>query len=281
MILKNGSIFQNGHLRTVDVEIKDGLIMNIASNIDAQDALSFDISNSIIFPGFEDAHVHLREPGFSYKETIKEGTITAARGGYTLLCAMPNLNPVPDSYENLKQQLDIINKDACINVLPLGSVTKKEEGLELSDMEELAPYIIGYSDDGKGVQDSNLLKQAMIKAKALNKPMMLHLEDMSLVNGGYVADSEYLLSKGYKGIPAASEYKPIIEAIELAKETGCHLHVCHISCKESVEAIRQGKKDGVHVTCEVTPHHLLLTDLDVKDDGNSSLSLEYLCLEYV
>ncbi|MBR3841304.1 MAG: dihydroorotase [Erysipelotrichales bacterium] len=269
LILKNGSIRQNGQFIKCDIALQNDEICEIAASINAPtDALVFDISNCVVLPGFEDAHVHLREPGFSYKETIKSGCMSAARGGYTLLCTMPNLKPVPDSYEHLKEQLDIIERDACIGVLPLGSVTVNEAGEELSDMEALAPYIIGYSDDGKGVQDSNLLKEAMIKAAKLNKPMMLHLEDMKLVNGGYVADTEYLLSKGYKGICAASEYEPVKEAIRLAKETGCHLHVCHISCKESAEAIRQAKKDGIHVTCEVTPHHLISTDKDVTDDAN-------------
>lgn len=269
MILKNGSIWKENKNVLCNIAIENNIITKVAASIDApEDALIFDISNCIVFPGFEDAHVHLREPGFSYKETIKSGTKSAARGGYTCVCSMPNLKPVPDSYEHLKEQLDIIERDACIEVLPLGSVTINEAGEALSDMEGMAPYIIGYSDDGRGVQDSSLLRKAMEKATKLNKPMMLHLEDMKLVNGGYVADTKYLLDKGYKGICAASEYEPVKEAIALAKETGCHLHVCHISCKESVEAIREAKKAGIHVTCEVTPHHLLSTDTDVTNDGN-------------
>ena len=209
-----------------------------------------DCSEYFIFPGFVDAHVHLREPGFSYKETIKQGSLAAARGGYFAVCAMPNLNPVPDSLENLKPQLDLIRRDACIKVLPFGSITKGEGGLELSNLEELAPFVCGFSDDGRGVDNSALMKEAMLRAKALGKIISAHCED-----GTQIKDS-----------PEA-EWKQIERDIKLADETGAKYHVCHISTKESVSLIRDAKKSGVDITCETAPHYLTLSSKDVKDEG--------------
>ena len=219
-----------------------------------------------IFPGFCDVHVHFREPGFSYKETIKTGSLAGARGGYTAVCTMPNLNPVPDTKENLKIQEDIIKKDALINVYPYASITKGQKGEELSDMESLTSAI-SFSDDGRGVQNDEMMYLAMEKAKALDKVIVAHCEVNSLLEGGYIHKGEYAKAHGHKGICSESEYLQIERDIALAKKTGVKYHVCHISAKESVELIRQAKKDGVDITCETAPHYLVLEDSNLKEDG--------------
>lgn len=233
---------------------------------------SFLNNNCLFFPGFVDVHVHLREPGFSYKETIKSGTSAAARGGYTDVCSMPNLNPVPDSFDNLKQQLDIINNDACIGVHPFGSITVGQNGDALSDMEAMAPYVAGFSDDGRGVQSEKLMRAAMIKAKELDKIIVAHCEDNTLLNGGYIHDGEYAKLNGHKGICSESEWRPIERDLKLVKEIGCKYHICHISTKESVELIRKAKKSGVNVTCETAPHYLLLNDGCLKEEGRFKMN---------
>lgn len=272
LLIKNGRIFQNATFKKADILIDEDHIVDIQKAIECSNVEIIDASDCIVVPGLQDAHVHLREPGFTYKETIKEGSECALRGGYTMIAAMPNLNPVPDSLDHLQVELECIRKDAVNDVIPYASISKGEQGKELSDMEDVAEYVIGYSDDGKGVNDPKLLKKAMELAVKLHKPIVLHCEDLDLVDGGYVADTPHLLAQGYKGVCAESEAKPIREAIELAKETGCHVHICHISCRESLEAIREGKRNGIHVTCEVTPHHLLLNDYDVLDDGNFKMN---------
>ncbi|MDO4198077.1 MAG: dihydroorotase [Erysipelotrichaceae bacterium] len=219
-----------------------------------------------VFPGFCDVHVHLREPGFSYKETIKTGTMAAAHGGYTAVCTMPNLNPVPDSKEHLQVELDIINKDAVIDVYPYASITKGEMGKELSDMEDMKEAI-AFSDDGRGVQNEEMMRQAMIRAKSLNKMIVAHCEVNDLLNGGYIHDGEYARINNHKGICSASEYEEVERDCRLSLETGCAFHVCHISCKETVDIIRKYKKMGADVTCEVGPHYLLMDDMMLKDDG--------------
>ena len=231
-----------------------------------------DNKNYIVFPGFCDVHVHFREPGFSYKETIKTGCEAAAHGGYTAVCTMPNLSPVPDSKEHLNSQLEIIKKDASIKVLPYGSITVSQAGETLSDMEAMSGDVIAFSDDGKGVQSAELMKEAMLKAKSLGKIIVAHCEDNSLLHGGYINDGVYAKEHGHRGICNESEYRPIERDIELAKMTGCAYHVCHISCKESVEIIRQAKKDGVNVTCETAPHYLTLTENDLKEDGRFKMN---------
>ncbi len=233
---------------------------------------SFLLNKCLCFPGFVDVHVHLREPGFSYKETIKSGTAAAARGGYTDVCSMPNLNPVPDNFDNLKQQLDIIERDASIRVHPYGSITVAQQGEELSKMEDMASFVVAFSDDGRGVQSDDLMREAMLKAKSLNKIVVAHCEDNSLLKGGYIHDGEYAKLNGHKGICSESEWKPIKRDLELAKETGCKYHVCHISTKESVELIRNAKKCGVDVTCETAPHYLLLNDGCLKEEGRFKMN---------
>lgn len=229
-------------------------------------------SDYIVFPGFCDVHVHFREPGFSYKETIRTGSLAAAHGGYTAVCTMPNLKPVPDSRENLDTQLKIIENDAVINVYPYGSITVGQQGEQLSDMDKMASSAIAFSDDGRGVQSEELMRAAMLKAKSLGKIIVAHCEDNSLLNGGYIHDGEYAKAHGHKGICSESEWGPIKRDLQLAKATGCKYHVCHISCKESVELIRQAKADGVDVTCETGPHYLTLTDADLQEDGRFKMN---------
>ena len=233
---------------------------------------NFDNSNYYIFPGFCDVHVHFREPGFSYKETIASGSRAAARGGYTDVCAMPNLNPVPDSIPHLKEETDIIKRDAVIGVYPYGAITIGEKGEELSDLEGMAANVIAFSDDGRGVQSESMMREAMIRAKALNKIITAHCEDNSLLNGGYIHDGEYARLHGHKGICSMSEWAPIKRDIALVKETGCAYHVCHISCRESVELIRAAKADGVDITCETAPHYLIMDDGDLKEDGRYKMN---------
>ena len=233
---------------------------------------NFDNSNYYIFPGFCDVHVHFREPGFSYKETIASGSRAAARGGYTDVCAMPNLNPVPDSILHLKEETDIIKRDAVIGVYPYGAITIGEKGEELSDLEGMAANVIAFSDDGRGVQSESMMREAMIRAKSLNKIITAHCEDNSLLNGGYIHDGEYARLHGHKGICSMSEWAPIKRDIALVKETGCAYHVCHISCRESVELIRAAKADGVDITCETAPHYLIMDDGDLKEDGRYKMN---------
>lgn len=229
-------------------------------------------NNYFVFPGFVDVHVHLREPGFFYKETIKSGTCAAASSGYTTVMSMPNLNPVPDSLENLNVQLDIIKKAAVIEVLPFGSITVGQKGEELSALNDMAPFVAGFSDDGRGVQNPEMMKEAMLKAKELNKIIVSHCEDNSLLCGGYIHDGEYARLHSHKGICSESEWGPIKRDIELLKETGAAYHVCHISTKESVELIRQAKRDGVNITCETGPHYLLMNDMMLKEEGRFKMN---------
>lgn len=232
----------------------------------------FDRSEYIVFPGFCDVHVHFREPGFSYKETMKTGSMSAARGGYTAVCAMPNLKPVPDSVEHIKEEIAIIDKDACINVYPYASITVNEAGEELSDMEGLAPLSIAFSDDGRGIQDESMMREAMIKAKSLGKMIVAHCEVNDLLHGGYIHDGVYAKEHGHRGICSESEWKEIERDVKLSEETGCAYHVCHISTKESVDIIRKAKARGVDVTCETGPHYLLMTDEDLKEDGRFKMN---------
>ncbi len=222
--------------------------------------------------GFCDVHVHFREPGFSYKGTIKEGSRAAARGGYTAVCTMPNLNPVPDCRENIEEQLRIIERDAVIEVFPYASITKQQMGEELSDMDGLAPLSIAFSDDGRGVQSREMMKAAMLRAKALGKIIVAHCEDNSLLRGGYIHDGEYARANGHRGICSESEWGPIKRDIELLRETGASYHVCHISTKESVELIRKAKAEGLDITCETAPHYLILDDGNLKEDGKFKMN---------
>lgn len=233
---------------------------------------SLDSSEYFIFPGFCDVHVHFREPGFSYKETIATGSMAAARGGYTAVCTMPNLDPVPDSCEHLKVQQDIIDSDACIGVYPYGAITAGEKGETLADMAAMSGSVIAFSDDGHGVQSEDMMRQAMLEARDLGKLIVAHCEDNSLLRGGYIHDGQYAREHGHRGICSESEYGQIARDLKLAEETGCSYHVCHISAKESVELIRQTKKRGVDVTCETAPHYLILDDSDLLEEGRFKMN---------
>ena len=271
ILLKNAKIFKNGAFVASDFFVTDGVIAPVSKMPD--DLSGFSVcENCYIFPGFCDVHVHFREPGFSYKETIKTGSLAAARGGYTAVCTMPNLMPVPDSCENLAKQLDIIEKDAVINVYPYGAITVMEQGLELADMEGMADKVIAFSDDGRGVQSEKMMLAAMNKSKALGKMIVAHCEDNSLLRGGYIHDGEYAKLHGHAGICSESEWGPIKRDIELVKKSDCSYHVCHISTKESVELIRAAKAAGVDITCETAPHYLVMNDMDIEENARFKMN---------
>ena len=232
----------------------------------------FDDSRYGVFPGFCDVHVHFREPGFSYKETIQTGSLAAARGGYTAVCTMPNLNPVPDSIENLNLQREIIERDACIHVYPYGAITVGEKGETLADIEGMAPMVCGFSDDGRGVQRDEMMREAMIRAKAQGKMIVAHCEVNDLLRGGYIHDGEYAKAHGHRGICSESEWAQIARDIELIRETGCAYHVCHISTKESVDIIRKAKAEGLDITCETGPHYLVMNDSMLQEHGRFKMN---------
>ena len=244
----------------------------VCSSLSVPDLSGFDSSEYVIFPGFCDVHVHFREPGFSYKETIATGSRAAARGGYTAVCTMPNLNPVPDSAGNLEVQRRLIRETACIHVYPYGAITVGEQGEVLSDLEGMAPHVVGFSDDGRGVQSDDLMRQAMLRAKALGKPIVAHCEVNSLLRGGYIHDGDYAKAHGHRGICSESEWGQIARDLELVKETGCAYHVCHVSAKESVALIRKAKAEGLDVTCETGPHYLVMDDSDLQEDGRFKMN---------
>ena len=251
----------------------DSAFADVVGAAISSDALAvFNSPAYAVVPGFCDVHVHFREPGFSYKETIATGSRASARGGYTAVCTMPNLNPVPDSVEHLKQQLDLIEESACIHVYPYGAITVGEKGEVLADLEGMAPNAIGFSDDGRGVQADAMMREAMIRAKALNKPIVAHCEVNDLLRGGYIHDGEYAKAHGHRGICSESEWAQIARDLELVKEIGCKYHVCHISTKESVEIIRKAKAEGVDVTCETGPHYLVMDDSMLEEEGRFKMN---------
>ncbi len=253
--------------------IKTEGVVKFATEYLSQNGFSALLSDDyIIVPALCDVHVHFREPGFFYKETIATGTAAAVRGGYTAVCTMPNLRPVPDSTKTLQEQLDIIAKDALIDVIPYGAITKGELGFELSDMENIASNVCAFTDDGRGVQSDEMMQAAMVMAKKLGKIIAAHCEVNDLLKGGYIHDGEYARLHGHKGICSASEYEQIARDIELAEKTGCAYHVCHISTKESVDIIRKAKARGVNITCETGPHYLTLCDMDLQEDGRFKMN---------
>ena len=233
-------------------------------------ALNF--SKYAVFPGFCDVHVHFREPGFSYKETIRSGSYASARGGYTAVCTMPNLNPVPDSVEHLAQQLQLIEDGACIHVYPYGAITVGEKGEQMADLAGMAPNVVGFSDDGRGVQDDEMMRAAMRKAKELGKMIVAHCEVNELLRGGYIHDGDYAKAHSHRGICSESEWAQIERDLKLVEEIGCAYHVCHISTKESVEIIRQAKARGVNVTCETGPHYLVMDDTWLQEEGRFKMN---------
>ncbi len=268
-LLKNLRVFYAGAFQPADILIVDGIVAAMGQGLFVGgDAAVFDFQGATALPGLVDPHVHLREPGFAYKETIRSGTLAAARGGYTAVCSMPNLRPVPDTLDNLNIQLGIISRDAAVTVCPYGAITRGERGAELADMAELAPFVAGFSDDGRGVQSEELMRAAMERAKSLGKPIVAHAEDESLRKKGWaVHDGAYARAHGLIGNDPESEWRQVERDLELVRETGCKYHVCHVSTKETVSLVRLAKFEGLDVTCETGPHYLTLTDGDLQDDG--------------
>ena len=273
-LLQNAQILSSGGVfRAADVLLSGGRIVSIGDRISCPaDAVSIDLHKAVLFPGFVDVHVHLREPGFSYKETIRTGTLAAAHGGFAHVAAMPNLDPVPDCAAALAVQRAIIEKDALVHVHPYGAVSVGEKGERLADLEGLAPGVIAFSDDGRGVQSESLMREAMMQCRRLGKILAAHCEDNSLLHGGYIHDGAYARAHGHRGICSESEWGPIARDLRLAEETGCAYHVCHVSTKESVALIRAAKRRGVDVTCETAPHYLTFTDEDLQEDGRFKMN---------
>ena len=273
-LLQNAQILSSGGVfRAADVLLSGGRIVSIGDRISCPaDAVSIDLHKAVLFPGFVDVHVHLREPGFSYKETIRTGTLAAAHGGFAHVAAMPNLNPVPDCAAALAVQRAIIEKDALVHVHPYGAISVGEKGERLADLEGLAPGVIAFSDDGRGVQSESLMREAMMQCRRLGKILAAHCEDNSLLHGGYIHDGAYARAHGHRGICSESEWGPITRDLRLAEQTGCAYHVCHVSTKESVALIRAAKRRGVDVTCETAPHYLTFTDEDLQEDGRFKMN---------
>ncbi len=256
-----------------DIIVDNGCIVSISAHLSATaDMTVIDLAGCHLFPGFVDVHVHLREPGFSYKETMASGTKSAARGGFTDICTMPNLNPTPDSVEHLQEQLDLIAKDALVHVYPYGTITVAEQGRELADLHGMAEKVIAFSDDGRGVQKDDMMRDAMHTARALGKKIVAHCEDERLLHAGYIHDGKYAKEHGHKGICSESEWGQVKRDLDLVRETGVAYHVCHVSTKESVALIRQAKQEGVNVTCETAPHYLLLTEDDLQEDARFKMN---------
>ena len=273
ILLKGGTVVRNGLIERADVYVVDGKIVRVAADIQpAEGDKIYDCTGLTIMSGLVDLHVHLREPGFSSKETIATGTAAAAHGGFTTVCSMPNLAPAPDTMENLQQQLDIIERDAVIKVLPYATITRKRAGDELVNFAELKPYVAGFSDDGTGVQTEEVMRQAMVEAAKTDTIIAAHCEVDELLRGGYIHDGEYAAKNGHRGICSESEWKQVERDIELAAEAGCRYHVCHISTKQTVELIRQAKARGVKITCETGPHYLTMCDMDLKEEGRFKMN---------
>ena len=273
LALRGAQVYTGRGFSPMDLLIEHGVIADLAPSIPfSADAVSLDLHSLFLFPGLVDVHVHLREPGFSYKETMETGTMAAARGGYTAVCAMPNLNPVPDSASNLAVELDAIARHARVRVHPYGAITRGELGEEPADLEAMAPQAVAFSDDGKGVQNDDMMRQAMTRAKALDRIIAAHCEDNSLLRGGYIHDGAYARAHGHRGICSESEWGQIRRDLRLAEETGCAYHVCHISCRESVELIRAAKARGVNVSCETAPHYLTLDETCLQEDGRFKMN---------
>ena len=273
-ILKGAKFYRDGRFETGDLAIEDGKIVAIGGRVALEaDDRAVDLTGCHVLPGLVDVHVHLREPGFSEKETIATGTAAAAHGGYTTVCPMPNLNPAPDSPEHLEAELALIRRDAVVRVLPYGSITRGQKGRgELVDFGALAGEVVGFSDDGRGVQGEELMAEAMRRAAAVGKPIVAHCEVDELLKGGYIHDGVYCREHGHKGICSESEWGQIARDVRLAEETGCAYHVCHVSTKESVSIIREAKRRGVNVTCETGPHYLTFTEDDLQEDGRFKMN---------
>ena len=270
-LLKNARVFRNSVFLLGDYLLSDGHLSPADDfAFHHGDAVTF--KNMLVLPGFADVHVHFREPGFSYKETIASGTRAAARGGYSLVCPMPNLDPAPDCLANLEPELAAIRRDAAVRTVPYGTITRGRAGRELAAMAEMAPFVCAFSDDGSGVQDEDVMLAAMREAKRLGKIIAAHCEDNSLLRGGYIHDGAYARAHGHRGICSESEWRPIARDLEFVRKTGCAYHVCHVSARESVALIRRAKAEGLDVSCETAPHYLLLTDGDLQEDGRFKMN---------
>ena len=273
-LLTGAQAYQGGKLKALDIAVENDRIIGVGTGIEEAgfDAV-FHVDGKVIVPGFVDVHVHLREPGFLQKETVATGTLAAARGGYTAVCSMPNLNPAPDSVENIKVQQDAIDKDALIHVYPYAAITIGQKGSgELTDIEALSEKCIAFSDDGKGVQKDELMLEAMKRVKNAGSMIAAHCEDESLLNGGYIHDGLYARENKHRGICSESEWGQVKRDLELVRETGCRYHVCHVSTKETVELIRQAKAEGLPVTCETGPHYLTMCDRQLKEEGRFKMN---------
>ncbi len=272
MLLRGGNVYSGGAFRRADVLLEDGRVVAVGDVSDAG-AEAVDVTGKHVLPGLIDVHVHFREPGFSYKETIASGSRAAARGGYTTVCTMPNLNPAPDRAEHLEVQLGMIRNEAVVKVVPYGTITMRQSGGgALSDMEAMHDRVVGFSDDGRGVQEDAVMEAAMREAARLGRPIVAHCEVNDLLHGGYIHDGEYARLHGHKGICSESEWRQVARDIELVRRTGCRYHVCHVSTKESVELVRRAKAEGLPVSCETAPHYLVLTDMDLQEDGRFKMN---------
>ena len=270
---KHAQVWKDGSLRPADVLVSDGRIVSIGDRVSCStDTVCIEVHNAVIFPGFVDVHVHLREPGFSYKETIRTGTLAAAHGGFAHVAAMPNLNPVPDCKASLEEELRRIRESACVHVHPYGAISVGQKGEQLADLDAMVPEVIAFSDDGKGVQSESLMREAMEQCRRLGKILAAHCEDNRLLRGGYIHDGAYAKTHSHRGICSESEWGQIARDVRLAEETGCAYHVCHVSTKESVSIIREAKRRGVNVTCETGPHYLTFTEDDLQEDGRFKMN---------
>ena len=264
-------IFRGGRFEEGDLAVEGSRIAPAGER--RPDDRTVDLTGLVVVPGLVDVHVHLREPGFPQKETVATGTAAAARGGYTTVCSMPNLNPAPDTPETLERQMEIIRRDAAVRVKPYGTITMGQRGCgELVDFGALAPWVVGFSDDGRGVQSAELMEEAMRRAAAVGRPIVAHCEVDDLLRGGYIHDGVYCRERGHRGICSESEWRQVERDIELSARTGCQYHVCHVSTKESVRLVRQAKASGLRVSCETAPHYLLLTDSDLKEEGRFKMN---------
>lgn len=273
IFVKNGLVWNGTEFVEGNVLVIDGIISAVGADVTPTEGCrEIDAAGAAVLPGLVDVHVHLREPGYSYKETIADGTRAAAHGGFTTVCPMPNLNPAPDSPEHLEAQLDIIRRDACIEVKPFATITRQRMGSELVDYEALAPEVAGFSDDGSGVQDEEVMRRAMQGIAATGKVLAAHCEVNSLLRGGYIHDGEYARAHGHRGICSESEWREVERDINLSRDTGCRLHICHVSTRESVELVRRAKAEGLPVTCETGAHYLAFCDEDLQEDGRFKMN---------
>lgn len=272
-LLTGGAVFLDNTFKVVDVAVRDGRIISVGTALPRKGFSVIDFENKVLIPGFVDVHVHLREPGFCYKETISTGTAAAAAGGYTAVCPMPNLNPVPDSPAHLKPEIEALQHHAMVHVYPYGSITERQAGEKLADLDGLKEMVVAFSDDGHGIQSADMMRRAMQKAKALEMPIVAHCEvNELLTSDGCVHEGDWAKEHGYPGISSESEWKMVERDLDLVRETGCRYHICHISTKESVDLIRKAKAEGLPVTCETAPHYLILCEDDLQEEGRFKMN---------